>query len=39
MINQYTIYGERHSGTKLLQQLIDTYCHINLTWQYGWKHF
>lgn len=39
MISKYTIYGERHSGTKLLEQIISTHFDITLTWQYGWKHF
>lgn len=39
MIKQYTIYGERHCGTKLLQKLMNTYSNLDITWEYGWKHF
>jgi hypothetical protein len=39
MINQYVIYGERHSGTKFLDKLIDKNFDISKTIQFGHKHF
>jgi hypothetical protein len=39
MINQYVIYGERHSGTKFLDKLINKNFAINKTTQFGHKHF
>lgn len=39
MIDQYTIYGERHSGTKLLKKIVDAYFRLQYSNQYGWKHF
>jgi hypothetical protein len=39
MINRYTIYGERCSGTNYLEMLITTNFDVSLTWDYGWKHF
>ena len=39
MINKVTIYGERCSGTNYLEQLLITNFDIEITWQYGWKHF
>lgn len=39
MINKFTIYGERCSGTNYLEQLITTNFDIKVTWEYGWKHF
>jgi hypothetical protein len=38
-IVNFTIYGERHSGTKLLKRTIETGFNIPVTWNYGWKHF
>jgi hypothetical protein len=38
-IDNFTIYGERHSGTKLLEQLISENFDIPITWNYGWKHW
>jgi hypothetical protein len=38
-ITKYTIYGERNSGTNYLVHLIDKNFDINITWDYGWKHF
>lgn len=38
-INNFTIYGERHSGTKFIAQLIDLKFNLPITWEYGWKHF
>lgn len=39
IINKYTIYGERHSGTKLIQKIFAANTHLELTWEYGWKHW
>ena len=38
-IYRYTIYGERHSGTKFLKNIIDAHFNLEVTWEYGWKHF
>ena len=35
---QFTIFGERCSGTNYLELLITANFHINVTWEYGWKH-
>jgi len=39
MIKKYTIYGERCSGTNYLEQLMNHNFDIEITWDYGWKHF
>jgi len=39
MLNKYTIYGERCSGTNYLENIININFDINITWEYGWKHF
>ena len=39
MIKKFTIYGERCSGTNYLKNLILANFDVNLTWEYGWKHF
>lgn len=39
MITQYTIYGERCSGTNYLENLININFDVKITWKYGWKHF
>lgn len=39
MIKQFTIMGERCSGTNYLQELMLENFDINITWNYGWKHF
>ena len=39
MVKNFTIYGERCSGTNYLEQLITTNFEISVTWDYGWKHF
>jgi hypothetical protein len=39
MITKYTIYGERCSGTNYLEQLMLHNFDIEITWEYGWKHF
>lgn len=38
-INKYTILGERHSGTNLLEECMFYHSDITVTWEYGWKHF
>jgi hypothetical protein len=39
MLKKFTIYGERNSGTNYLEQLINLNFDVELTWEYGWKHF
>lgn len=39
MIKKYTIYGERCSGTNYLEELMLANFDVELTWEYGWKHF
>ena len=39
MLKKYTIYGERCSGTNYLENIININFDINITWEYGWKHF
>ena len=39
LIKKYTIYGERCSGTNYLENIININFDVNLTWEYGWKHF
>ena len=39
MLKKYTIYGERCSGTNYLEELINLNFDIQITWEYGWKHF
>ena len=38
-IKKFTIYGERCSGTNYLEELIKTNFDVEVTWEYGWKHF
>ena len=38
-INNFTIYGERHSGTNWLEKLITNSFNIPITWKYDYKHF
>lgn len=38
-ISNFTIYGERHSGTKFLHKLITKYYSLPIVWDFGWKHF
>lgn len=33
------IYGERCSGTNYLEELIKLNFDVEITWNYGWKHF
>lgn len=39
IITKFTILGERCSGTNFLQKAITDNFDIDLTWEYGWKHF
>lgn len=39
MIKYFTIYGERCSGTNFLESSIINNFKIDITWNYGWKHF
>jgi hypothetical protein len=39
MLKRYTIYGERCSGTNYLQNIMDLNFDVQVTWDYGWKHF
>ena len=39
MIKYVTIYGERCSGTNYLEELILLNFDVEITWNYGWKHF
>lgn len=38
-INNFTIYGERHCGTNLLEKLVSKSFNIPMTSDYGHKHF
>jgi hypothetical protein len=38
-IENFTIYGERSSGTKFLEKCIKAKFGLQPTWFYGWKHF
>jgi hypothetical protein len=38
-VKKFTIYGERHSGTKLLQKAISLNFKAKFTHEYGCKHF
>lgn len=38
-IKYFTIYGERCSGTNFLEELITNNFNIEITWDYGHKHF
>jgi hypothetical protein len=39
MIKNYTIYGERCTGTNYLEMLMKINFTIPITWEYGFKHF
>lgn len=39
MLNKFTIYGERCSGTNYIEQLILLNFETTVTWEYGFKHF
>lgn len=38
-IKNFTIYGERHSGTKWIEEVISRRFDLPVTYEYGWKHF
>lgn len=38
-IKNFTILGERHSGTKFLQEFISKTFSLEITYDYGFKHF
>jgi hypothetical protein len=38
-IYNFTILGERHSGTNWLEKLIGIKCRLPITWEYGFKHW
>lgn len=38
-MKKVTIYGERCSGTNYLEQLLLLNFDVEITWNYGWKHF
>lgn len=38
-VNNFTIYGERHSGTNLLESITKESLGLAVTWDFGWKHF
>lgn len=39
MVVKYTIYGERCSGTNYLGGLLKKNFQVDVTWEYGWKHW
>ena len=39
MLDKFTIYGERCSGTNYLELLIKLNFRTTVTWKFGWKHF
>jgi hypothetical protein len=39
MTVKVTIYGERCSGTNYLEELLLLNFNVEITWDYGWKHF
>lgn len=38
-MQKFTIYGERHSGTNFLEKVISENFRLEITWDFGWKHF
>lgn len=38
-IENFTILGERHSGTNWLEHLCEKNLNLQITWEYGFKHF
>ena len=36
---RFTLYGERHCGTNLLQHLVEQNFRVDVRFQWGWKHF
>ena len=39
MVKNYTIFGERCSGTGYLEALMEKNFDTTITWAYGWKHY
>ena len=39
MPRKITIFGERCSGTNYLQDVVTANFNVEVTWDYGWKHF
>jgi len=39
MIDKFTIFGERCSGTNFLENAMEQNFKLTKTWEYGWKHF
>jgi hypothetical protein len=38
-MKQFTILGERCSGTNFLEKAISANFNLEITWKFGWKHF
>ena len=38
-LSKFTIYGERCSGTNYLEKLVLKNFDVDITWEFGWKHF
>ena len=38
-LTRFTIMGERCSGTNYIEKLFLTNFNIEITWDYGWKHW
>ena len=38
-MKEFTIYGERCSGTNYLEELLLLNFDVEIVWDYGWKHF
>lgn len=38
-IKNFTIVGERHTGTNLIEQIVKSTFKIPLTWEFGYKHW
>jgi len=39
MLKKFTIFGERCSGTNFLRISMTTNFELDITWEFGWKHF
>lgn len=38
-IKRFTIFAERHSGTNYLEYIVSRNLSIDITWNFGWKHW
>lgn len=38
-LSKFTIYGERCTGTNYLENLVLKNFDVDITWEFGWKHF